>query len=459
MTQNNPIRLTDKLIIERELDSGRETMTIDGYDLKEFTLDLQSAFTTEVEQAIAKLQGQASSIETDLYFFINAETDHYVELSERITDQDSEVSRNRVSIDVSKELIDELYETTRIIGKYLFVDKEPGEMLPGEMVANFVDQGAGRDLQSFPNIKNFYFHTYDRLFVESGYPFPMSSSTGKSFKNLFEGDIIEISTGNSVAFTSRATYIVTKVTSIETPGPDAYGEVEVEVIESAGDAGDFPFSKIEATDDPERPEIANTYRVEVFPSVPTASFADKLDYEEAVRATVPIGMVVAWFQATTKIPTGWMVCDGSTIPSGDEYNDIRTLGFTRTPNLKGRALIGSGSYGINGVNNNVDQTTSKPKNTPTTSSAGGHTHTATITSAGNHYHTYGDKNNTGGGSSTKAKSAQSSGGSHKTSYNGSHTHESNISDAGSHSHTISGWDTYNRMYAQSCHYIMKVKHV
>ncbi len=74
MTQNNPIRLTDKLIIERELDSGRETMTIDGYDLKEFTLDLQSAFTTEVEQAIAKLQVQASTVETDLYFFINAGT-------------------------------------------------------------------------------------------------------------------------------------------------------------------------------------------------------------------------------------------------------------------------------------------------------------------------------------------------------------------------------------------------
>ena len=194
MANNNPIRLTDKFVIERELDTGRETMTVDGHDLKEFTLELQSAFTSEVEQEILTIANQATAIESELYAFINTESSHYVELTEKITSQDSSVSSNRRSIDVTSDLVDQLYETTRIVGRYLFLDKEyddrsnvsNGGINPGEMIAKFEVGPTGGNLHRYKHIRKFYIHTYDNLAIENTAPVPPEPDVGKTFSNIFK---------------------------------------------------------------------------------------------------------------------------------------------------------------------------------------------------------------------------------------------------------------------------------
>lgn len=48
------------------------------------------------------------------------------------------------------------------------------------------------------------------------------------------------------------------------------------------------------------------------------------------------------------IPEGWLYCDGSTIPTGSEYDNLRTLlGTTTVPDLEGWMLRGSGTNGNN----------------------------------------------------------------------------------------------------------------
>ncbi len=456
MTESNQIRLTDKFIIERTEEEGQRTMTIDGHDLKEFTLELQSAFTTEVEAQLIKIQAQTEAISVDLYQHITTESAHYQELDTKIIELNSDVQRNRISIDGDKELIDELYETTRIIGRYNFLDKntnDPDKLAPGEMGAKFVESSSDGSLKKFGNITEFYFHKYDMLHVNQ-FPIPADGGGGRTFQNIFVGDIIEISYANSISLLARGSYIVT---SVELVGD--YGLVVVEIVMGAGDGDGFPFSDdVFISDDPDQPdgpESWRDYRVEVFPSIPTTSFVDKSEYRSILSRAIPIGMVMPWF--TDTLPEGWQKCDGSTIDS--KYAEARTY-LSRTPDLRGRALVGAGYYGI-GSSPNVDigQTTSKPSNTPTTTSAGSHTHTFTMSSAGQHSHKYGDNTKYGSGSTKNAYSAQSNGGNYTTSTSGSHTHTATLSTEGSHSHTISGWDSYNRMYSHSCHYIMKVAHV
>ena len=123
-------------------------------------------------------------------------------------------------------------------------------------------------------------------------------------------------------------------------------------------------------------------------------------------------------------------------------------------------MVGAGGKGISStINRAIPQSTSKPAKTVTTASAGSHKHTVTIENNGAHNHVYGDNNKYGGGTGNRAYGAQNGGGHYDTSSAGSHSHTMTLSDAGSHSHSLSGWDSYNRMYSHSCHYIMKVYHI
>ena len=56
---------------------------------------------------------------------------------------------------------------------------------------------------------------------------------------------------------------------------------------------------------------------------------------------VPMGTIVAFILDKKNIPPGWLLCDGSTIPS--KYTQlISALNSNNTPNLAGRTLIGTG---------------------------------------------------------------------------------------------------------------------
>jgi hypothetical protein len=91
----------------------------------------------------------------------------------------------------------------------------------------------------------------------------------------------------------------------------------------------------------------------------TASSArTNLDVAQAIYA-VPTGGIIMWSGSIASIPTGWLLCDGS---SG-------------TPDLRTRFVIGAGStYGVNGTGGSADAVVVS------------HTHIATVTDGG-HSHT------------------------------------------------------------------------
>ncbi len=70
----------------------------------------------------------------------------------------------------------------------------------------------------------------------------------------------------------------------------------------------------------------------------------------AVSSSVPVGTVVMWLEDTA--PEGWLLCNGSTIPSGAQYDELRTfLDDTKTPDMRG--LIVKGATATENTNGRV----------------------------------------------------------------------------------------------------------
>lgn len=57
----------------------------------------------------------------------------------------------------------------------------------------------------------------------------------------------------------------------------------------------------------------------------------------AVSMAAPPGTIVAYFG--TIAPAGWLVCDGTPIPQGEQYNALRALVGPNTPDLRGRVIL------------------------------------------------------------------------------------------------------------------------
>ncbi len=59
-----------------------------------------------------------------------------------------------------------------------------------------------------------------------------------------------------------------------------------------------------------------------------------------VSSSVPVGTVVMWLEDTA--PEGWLLCNGSTIPSGAQYDELRSfLDDTKTPDMRGLIVKGA----------------------------------------------------------------------------------------------------------------------
>ena len=104
----------------------------------------------------------------------------------------------------------------------------------------------------------------------------------------------------------------------------------------------------------------------------TASSArTNLDVAQAIYS-IPTGGIIMWSGSIASIPTGWLLCDGS---SG-------------TPDLRTRFVIGAGStYGVGGTGGSANAIVVS------------HTHTATVTDAG-HIHGTAGNNQVGSTSGT-----------------------------------------------------------
>ena len=124
------------------------------------------------------------------------------------------------------------------------------------------------------------------------------------------------------------------------------------------------------TGSPSSPQI--TFLNEKLSAVPYAIYAHNGS---------PTGIILPFTGKASKVPPGWLLCDGSAIPSSGIYNNLRAvLGATNVPDLRGVFLRGFG---------NINNTNLGPaQNTFQNDMLWEHDHNLSITSntTGNHTH-------------------------------------------------------------------------
>jgi hypothetical protein len=113
------------------------------------------------------------------------------------------------------------------------------------------------------------------------------------------------------------------------------------------------------------------------PTAPTASSATNTtqlattEYVTTAISTggVPSGLIAIWSGSSATIPSGWLLCNGT----------------SSTPDLRNRFVVGAGStYAVGATGGTADAVVVS------------HTHTATVTDPG-HFHSYGITNRVQGG--------------------------------------------------------------
>lgn len=210
---------------------------------------------------------------------------------------------------------------------------------------------------------------------------------------------------------------------------------------------------------------------------PKGEVGEKGTKGEVSPNIMPTGIIMPFMG--TVAPDGWLLCDGSAIPSGNP-NLVSMVG-NNTPNLKGRFLAGAGENGL-ALGNSYNDSTRKPRNNSfeqtvdtrhnhkfdinangiSTGSGGSHSHTINS----NLYVNQDNKSSNGGNKVNY----------NRTNYNGGSSTSLNTTTGGSHSHTFdvkisnvstnnagstsaqvssSGWDNYTRPHTYAVNYIIK----
>ena len=145
---------------------------------------------------------------------------------------------------------------------------------------------------------------------------------------------------------------------------------------------------------------------------------------------VPTGSIMPFIG--TVAPNGWLLCDGTAIPSGTYYDNLKALSGNNTPDLRGLFLRGTGSVtGVSGKGGSVLKTVQQDD-------VISHLHTVNLTTntAGAHYHFLTRRSNSDNG-------AYDSGDGHLTEESGVTTNRAIIGQfstltAGNHNHTVNG---------------------
>lgn len=171
--------------------------------------------------------------------------------------------------------------------------------------------------------------------------------------------------------------------------------------------------------------------------------------EQVASSSTPSGVIVMWSGATTAIPTGWKLCDGT----------------NGTPDLRNRFVVGAGSSYAVGNTGGADTVTLSAAEIPshthsfsaTTSSTGNHAHSGSTNTTGSHRHSVGSNGSRDGssggigagynprgiaavpyGADVGYYDTFPYGGRQILSDSGNHAHSFSTNTTGNHNHTVSG---------------------
>lgn len=196
--------------------------------------------------------------------------------------------------------------------------------------------------------------------------------------------------------------------------------------------------------------------------------------QAALNSTSPVGLISMWYGSSGTIPTGWALCDGSTVAKSDGSGNITT------PNLVDRFVVGAGgtiaAQGATAGQASVSGTTGAGGAHTHTITGGSHTHTATgddhaLTTAQIPVHSHGlnTTSSTVDGSGGYTFTHVSSAGSSSSNIVGNagsgspHSHTVTVDTSASHAHTIADSATHTHTAtvdtippAYGLHYIMRI---
>jgi microcystin-dependent protein len=146
-----------------------------------------------------------------------------------------------------------------------------------------------------------------------------------------------------------------------------------------------------------------------------------------VNGLFKTGMIMPFMG--TVAPSGWMLCDGRSIPDDEEHAALRSLVGNNTPNLNELTIVGAGTRNVGSILGNNEINLSVEQLPAHKHEAG----TLKTTEAGNHYHQIAGEIMQKDGSSTKEVAALDTRGDP-----GFGTYYKNTGSAGNHLHYIDG---------------------
>jgi microcystin-dependent protein len=151
-----------------------------------------------------------------------------------------------------------------------------------------------------------------------------------------------------------------------------------------------------------------------------------------INQRYPVGAIIA--HVGTSAPSGWLICNGSSIATGTEYADLRALVGNTLPDLRNRTLYGktpTSTAPVFSSNSNIEYTlleANLPKHNHGTPNISDHV-------ADNHVHSFydqyhndnqtGDVNNPDGGDETALTTTS------RTTDDSSHDHTLTVNNIGS----------------------------
>ena len=205
----------------------------------------------------------------------------------------------------------------------------------------------------------------------------ITNSSGVLDISVLDADSLRVNNNIVLNTANLSNYVVTKT------GGGASGIWDINITGNANTLDGRDSTYFAPTESPALTGV---------PTVPTAAagtnnsqIASTAFVQSALTSTLPRGAVIMWYGATSNIPTGWALCDGSNV------------GGYLTPDLRDRFIVGAGaSYNLGAtggaatVTLDANQIPAHAHSGSTDSQSANHTHNFSggTSSAGVHYHVF-----------------------------------------------------------------------